>query len=137
MKIKLVLKDCGTGAGGFQPGNTCASGRGSGGGSSGGSSGGSGGGSGKFEMYGETYANMGAVVDALNDLRSAEFQSSRWNAEGARGSMGESSFDIKHGKLVFLRGNAVEATWDPSKDSLTTFYESQPSLDDDADNLFG
>ena len=88
-------------------------------------------------MYGETYADMDAVVSALNDLRSEEFQSSGRNVEGARESMGESGFDIKDGKLVFLRGSSVEATWDPSKDSLTNFFESQPSLDDDADNLFG
>ncbi len=34
MIVKLTLKDCGTGAGGFQPGNTCGSGGGGGGRSS-------------------------------------------------------------------------------------------------------
>ena len=29
MRVKITLKDCGTGAGGFQPGNTCGAGGGS------------------------------------------------------------------------------------------------------------
>ncbi len=75
MKIKLTLKDCGTGAGGFKPGNTCgAGGGGGGGGSAGGGSGGADGASaaGQIKLPWPSGATVEEVDRAFFELPEAD-----------------------------------------------------------------